>query len=367
MSVIQEKRKKNIRGLFITVIAAAVIAAVALVLVEAQSGRFSMFDQRTETYYYSSDTNSVYSSVGDGFAAASGSGLQVFGKSGVQTLSETYIMDTPAISSGGKNAVVYDIGGSTVKIFSDSGILQSIKTDGAVISAKMSSGGWTALCTEEAGYQGAVYVYNSSGTLAYKWLSGSSYILSAAVSPDSKYLAVLCLGSDGTKIMSLKLDDEEYANETHIPDEILIDVDFADDGSVYGLSSSALYRISVPGTAETIYSFDDMHLSDYNIRGSVVLALNEHKSGGTCQIVSVQADGTVSHLANMQSGILSMSVGSKYTAVLTDTELNIYDTAKGELCASYSVSACVRVIVYDDGAVIAASRHWANVYSAKGN
>ena len=367
MSVRQEKRKKNIRGIFITVIVIAVIAVAAFAVVMAQSGNLLTSEQRAEAYYYSSDANSVYSSVGDGFAVASGSGLQVFGKDGVQTLSETYIMDTPAISSGGKNAVVYDIGSNTVKIFNDSEILLSTKTDGAVISAKMNAKGWTALCVEETGYQGAVYVYNSSGTLSYKWLSGNSYILSAAVSPDNKYVAVLCLNEDGTKIMSLKLDDESYSEETYISGEILIDVDFASDGSVYGLSSSRLYLISSPGAAEIIYSFDDMHLSDYNIQGSAVLALDEYKSGGTCQIVSVSKNGTVSHLADAGNGILSMSVGSKYTAVLTDTELNIYDTSSGELCSSYTVSACVKVVVYDDGAVVSAARHCAAVYSAKGN
>lgn len=366
MSIRQENRKKNIRGIVITVIAAAVIAAVGLAVVEAQTGRFSAFEQRPENYYYSSDAGSVYASVGDGLAVASGSGLQVFGKDGVQTLSETYIMDSPAISSGGKNAVVYDVGGSTVKIFNDSGIIQSIRTDGAVISARMNQNGWTALCAEETGYQGAVYVYNSGGVLAFKWLSGSSYILSACVSPDNKTLAVLCIGSDGAKIVSLDLNDESYSEETHISGDILIDVGFDSGGGVYGLSGSSLYYIGVPGSAEVIFSFDGMHLADYNIQGRAVLALDEHKSGGTCKIISVSPDGTSNTIAEQENGILSIAAGTKYTAVLTDTELNIYDTKKNELSAAYDVTACVKVLVYEDGSVVAASKHSAGVYSAKG-
>lgn len=367
MSIRQENRKKNIKNIFITLIAAAVLVAVGLAVVQAQSGSFSSFEQRPESYYYSSDANSVYSTVGDGLAVASSTGLKVFGKDGVQTLNETYVMDSPAVSSGGNNAVVYDIGGNTAKIFCVDSIVQNIKSDGVIISAKMNDKGWTAVCSEETGYQGAVYVYNKSGSLTFKWLSASSYILSAAVSPDCESLGVLCVNSSGTHILYLDLLDESHVTQADIPNDILFDLGFDPSGNIYALSASCLYYIDSHGNSSELYRFEGMYLSDYCIDSRAVLALDEYKSGGNCRIVSISSTGDAKTVSEHENGIVSMAVKGDYTAVLTDSALSIYKTDSASLTASYDVSACVKALTYKDGTTVAASRHSAGVYSPKGN
>lgn len=364
MSKRQENRKKNIRALFITLMAIIVLAAVGMAIVASQNS--SAFKARGEEFYYSSSDDSVYSKVGMGFAVASTSELQVFGADGVQTLQEAYIMSDPAVSSGGNNAALYDIGGNTVKIFNADKMIQSIKTDGKVISAKVSKNGYTAVCCEEIGYQGAVYVYNSVGSLVFKWLSGDGYVLSACVSGDDQYLAVLTVGKEGTRLVKLKLDEEAYKKEYAAQGSILLDAEFTETGDIYAISDEALYIVS-GDTINKIYTFGEMNLADYNLGSNALLVLDEHRSGGVSRVVSVLPGGEAREVAAFENGVIAMDAGKKYIAVLTDTELCIYNTKEYEKTANYEVSACLKVLVYDDGTVVAASRHSADVYSAKGN
>lgn len=364
MSIRQENRKKNIKALLITVAAIAVLAAVGLAIVAAQNG--SAFEGRGEGYYYSSSDDSVYSKVGSGFAVASKSELQVFSSDGAMTIQETYIMSDPALSTGGDNAVLYDIGGNTVKIFNTAGVIQSIKTDGAVISAKMSADGYTAVCCEETGYQGAVYVYNSGGSLVFKWLSGSGYVLSACISDDNGYLGVITVGEYGTRVVKLKLNEESYKREYTLADTLLVDIAFNRRDDICAISNEALY-ITDGDELKVLYDFEEKNLVDYSFGENTVLALSEHRAGGSCKVIGVNSRGETTECAVYENGIRSLDVGKKYMAVLTDTELCIYSIKDYKLTANYEVSACLKVLVFDDGAVVAASRHSAEVYSARGN
>ena len=71
--------------------------------------------------------------------------------------------------------------------------------------------------------------------------------------------------------------------------------------------------------------------------------------------------------AAYENGVISLDMSRKYISVLTDSGLYIYDSDDYDLTANYEVSACLKVLMYDDGAAAAASRNSAGVYSAKGN
>ncbi len=364
MSIRQENRKKNIRGLLLTVMAVIVLTAVGFVIVATQNS--AAFKERTENYYYSASDDTVFSKVGNGLAVASTSELQVFGADGVQTMQETYIMSKPAMSCGGDNAVLYDIGGNSVKIFSTGGMIKNIKTEGRVISAKVNSKGWTAVCCEETGYQGAVYVYNAGGSLVYKWLSGDGYVFTASVSQDNTYMAVITLGESGTRIVKLKLTEESYKKEYTAPGDLLLDIYYNSKGEIYALSNENLYLIR-NDKIDKIYSFGEMNITDYSFGDEVVLALSEHKNGGSCTVLKVLPGGEAETVAAYENGVISLDMSRKYISVLTDSGLYIYDSDDYDLTANYEVSACLKVLMYDDGAAAAASRNSAGVYSAKGN
>ncbi|MBQ8831049.1 MAG: hypothetical protein IJ017_05580 [Oscillospiraceae bacterium] len=364
MSIRQENRKKNIRGLLLTIAAVIVLTAVGFAVVATQNS--NAFKERAESFYYSASDDSVFSKVGSGFAVASTSELQVFASDGVQTMQETYIMSDPAMSCGGDNAVLYDIGGNSVKIFSTNGMIQNIKTDGRVISAKMNSKGWTAVCCEETGYQGAVYVYNSGGSLVYKWLSGDGYVFAASVSQDNTYLAVITLGESGSRVVKLKLTEESYKKEYTAEGELLLDVHYNSKGEIFALSDENLYLIK-NDDIKLIYNFGEMNLTDYCFGDELILALNEHKTGGACTVVKVLPSGETENVSTHENGVVSLDMSRKYISVLTDSGLYIYDYNDYELTANYEVSACLRVLMYEDGAAAAASRNSAGVYSAKGN
>ena len=364
MSIRQQNRKQNIRGLLITVAAVIVLTAVGFAVVATQNS--TAFKERTDSFYYSASDDAVFSKVGNGFAVASTSELQVFSEDGVQTMQETYIMSNPAMACGGENAVLYDIGGNSVKIFCTEGMIQNINTDGRVISAEVNPKGWTAVCCEETGYQGAVYVYNAGGSLVYKWLSGDGYVFSAAISQDNTYMAVITLGKSGTRIVKLKLTEESYKKEYIVEGELLLDIYYNSKGEIYAFSDANLYIVK-NDNIKLIYSFGKMNLVDYCFGDEVVFALSEHKTGGSCVVIKVLSSGEMKPVSSYDDGVVSIDMSRKYISVLTDTGLYVYDYNDHDLSANYEVSACLKVLMYEDGAVAAASRNSAGVYSAKGH
>jgi len=110
-----------------------------------------------------------------------------------------------------------------------------------------------------------------------------------------------------------------------------------------------------------------MNLTDYCFGDEPVLALNEHKTGGLCTVLKVKHGGETETVASYENGIISLDMSRKYISVLTDSGLYIYDSDDYDLTANYEVSACLKVLMYEDGAAAAASRNSAGVYSAKGN
>ena len=108
-----------------------------------------------------------------------------------------------------------------------------------------------------------------------------------------------------------------------------------------------------------------MKLTDYSFGENMLLALNEHRSGGVCVLLKIDPSGEAEEIASYENGIVSMDAGNKHISVLTDTGLFIYDTKKFEMTAYYEVSACLKVLMYEDGIAAAASRNSAAVYSVK--
>ena len=71
---------------------------------------------------------------------------------------EIFTLAQPGISVGGERVCAYDIGGTTLCVADFKGNKTDITPSGEIISADLSESGYLAVCTEAAGYKGAVTV-----------------------------------------------------------------------------------------------------------------------------------------------------------------------------------------------------------------
>ena len=301
--------------------------------------------------------------VGDGLAVVSSSGLKVYDRTGMQTVGETYVAARPVLTAAGNYGAAYDVGSEQVRIFSDSGPVRTLKADGGVTAVRLNEKGWCTVCAEESGYKGAVTVYRPTGTVAYKWLSGEGYVLTAAVSRDGKHLAVLTLTDSGSRIVFLRTDRETAMGETVLPGELLLDIGYAEKGALYGISGDALYQLDEHDGAQEAYRFEESTLSGWSFRGGPVLALSAHRTGGACRVLDLSGQEP-EELGSFAEGVTSLATDGKTVAVLTTAGLSIVDRTACELTAEYKEAASgLSVSLTEDDRAIVAERNTAVVYS----
>ena len=359
-----EKKKGRRRSLIaavIVILVAAALAAVALWL--NRSGRLAPAGERAELYNFASDAGTVTCGVGDGLAVASSSGLKVYDRTGMQTVGETYVASRPVLTVAGGYGAAYDVGGEQVRIFTDSGPVRTLKADGGVTAVRLNEKGWCVVCAGESGYKGAVTVYRPNGAVAYKWLSGEGYVLTAAVSRDGKYLSVLTLTDSGSRVVFLRTDRETALGEAVLSGELLLDIGYTEKGVLYGISGDALYRLDEHDGAGEAYRFEEETLSGWSFSGGPLLALSAHRTGGACRVLDLSGQEP-EELDSFAEGVTSLAADGKTVAVLTSAGLSIYDRSAHELTAEYKEAASgLGVSLTEDGCAIVAERNTAVVYS----
>lgn len=359
-------RQKQKRHIGVTAVIVIILLIVLACLVIAwKTGMLTIKRNGIDKYYYSSDENSDYTTVGGGIAVISSDSMQVYRSDGTQTLNEKFIMESPAVCAGGQNALCYDIGGTAAKLFNKEKIVQSLNPDGNIISASMNDKGMACICCEESGYRGAVMVYDSYGTLVFKWMSGSGYVLNAAVSQDGGKLCVNTLTESGTNAVFLDLKDDEYSKACALDGEMLIDLAWGSDGTVRAISTTGLYELRAGKEAKLIYPFDEKHMDGYDLGTNTIIVLKEFKSGGNCDIIRTDEYGESQTVASFEDGITSVSSTDANIAVLSDGALDIYNTRTCELKSHYDTQNYTKVFMRKDATAVCAARHSADVFEAR--
>jgi len=355
----------------LSVLLAVLLLAAALIFIiwggQIGSAGIGSFGKKagTDVFYYDAGGNAAYADIDGGLAVASSSGLQVFDRDGNQTLSEIFVMNSPSVDQAGGHVAAYDLGGTQLRFFDRTGMILSLTAEDTIISADVSSSGRLAVCTESSGYRGQVTVYSASGEALFKWYSGEGYVLSAALSDDGKELAVLTLTENGSRIVKLRTNDDEYLKAEEFEGELIIDVAYTPKGNLAALTASSLYFI-YDSDSIVRYDFEGKYLNDYSFDGGMIaLSLLDYKSGVIGELVLLEENGTEKASVPV-SGILSLSCAEKHAAVLTGSGLTIYDSNL-EITAEYDgLSGYSDVIMRADNTAAAATGHHADVFGISG-
>ena len=219
-----QKRNPRLRQ---TVIVAVCVLAVLLflyLLLRDRPGSASDYLDDSAPYTFDSSASRTFRTVDSRLAVVSSSGLQLLDENGKTVLHEIFTLSQPGISVGGERVCAYDIGGTTLCVADFKGSKTDIEPAGEIISADLSDSGYLAVCSDAAGYKGAVTVYDTSGKAVYVWYSGTGYLVRAAVSPDGKYLAVLCLQDSGSVVHTFALTSADERGSAACADELFADL-----------------------------------------------------------------------------------------------------------------------------------------------
>ena len=375
MSNDNEKSKKERGELKPALLIICLVLAAALV-VFSLDGRFGAKlinrirnagprEISTESFYYSAGKDAVFADMSGGLAIASGSGLQVFDKNGVQTVSELFMMDAPAVASANGHGVAYDVGGTELRLFDGSHVILKLTAEYPIISAEIGADGRLAVCTEDGGYKGRVTVYSPDGAETFRWYSGEGYVISAALPESGNNLAVLTVTEAGSRIVRLHTDDAEYIDSVELPGEIVIDTAFTRRNALTAVSETAVYLIK-EGAEPVKTDFGGRYLAAYSLGEEFTSAvLLDYRSGRSGQLTVFDDRGAEAASCAVRD-VIAFSGAGRYAAVLTDYGLTVYDSTLERVGEYGGISGFYDVIMRADGTVAAAAENYAENFAGNG-
>ena len=321
----------------------------------SDGGYFEMVDE----YYFDVGRSRVFADLGGSLAAAGTLGIQVLDAGGQEALRDSFRMATPAICALGGRAVSFDVGGTSVRVFDKSDIIAAIETDLPVISASINRDGLFAVCTQgAAGSRGVVTVYNSDGSVFYRVSLVSGYVLSAALSPDSKNLAVLNLTEEGSRITFYDFTVADIDRVCDLPGSLTIDMQYLPSGEVVAISTESLFVVGKSNEFTELFNFSGSYLGAYALDGNIAaLLILDNNMGLSGRLVTIDERGILLGALETDKEVISMSAGGDYVAVLKGDGFVLYNAALEELPVSglsTMTAGASCVVVLDEGLTLAA-------------
>jgi len=372
-----KKKKRRLIRIVGSLLSLAVLAYIAIALIEGReiglsrlSGLFSSRDPAgmADEYHFDVGRHRVFADLGGPIASAGSLGIQVLDVGGGETLRDPFRMSYPAIGSANGLAIAFDIGGTAVRVFGETKVTATLATDSAIISASINRNGWFCVCTQgTAGYKGVATVYNDKGKAVYSVSLSSGYVLSAALSPDNKSLAVLNLTDDGSRITFYHgLNSETADSAFDLPGVLMLDIHYPPDGDLVAVSTESLLAVDRRGNSRELYAFSGGRLSAYVLDGDFyALHLLDYGVGHSGRLVTLGADGTPLGGLHTERELISMSSAGGHLAVLRSDSVSLFDAGLEEVPLTgdrVSMVGANRILALGGTAALVAGDHRAVVF-----
>ncbi|MDR2569442.1 MAG: DUF5711 family protein [Oscillospiraceae bacterium] len=369
------KSKKIKRAVIKYVVLLTVFTIIAIILFSLLTGndagisRFTrLFSQRVpeitvDEFSFNVGRSRMFAQMNGSVAAVGTLGLQVLDTAGRETIRDSFRMTTPTIISNESRCIVFDIGGSTVRVINGTEILKAFETEGRIVSASINRNGWFCVVTQESGgFKGTTMVYNSSGAVEYRVNLGSGFILSAELSPDNRSLAILNLTETGSKINfyhDLNTHKDEPDQEFYLPDGLIVDITYLSNNEIIAISTDLLHIIKRSGTGEAIYTFEDKRLGGYTYTDNLItLHLYDYGIGNQGRLITITQNGSILGEIEIDREIISMSSIKNSLVVLRNDGVVFYNQNLEEYYEpsnNLSVGGATQILAITEDIALAAS------------
>jgi hypothetical protein len=275
-------------------------------------------------------------------------------------------MNFPAISSNNGRAIAFDIGGTAVRVFSETETLSELETLGSIVSASINRNGWFAVTTQEGfAVRGVVTVYDNSGSERFRFYSSEGYVLSAEISPDNRNMAVLRLAETGSQVVFFDLSIRDPIRTFDFPGEILLEIRYVDDRNIVAVSTQAILLVELERSTREIFDFDGSRLGSYYIGDDIfIIQLLYFGVGYSGSLKAIDADGHVLGSILTQRDVVNISHSSGSIAVLWGDGPAFYNIDFEEIPhfdAAIPFAGVNHILALGYGVALAASDHTAVV------
>ena len=326
------------------VILLIVLAAAALAVAGVFGSRMNERDSAGFRADLSGFESATYARAGNGFAAVSGVSCRLYGTNGdvLQTVSRSY-SDVQVAGAEGCAAVWSEGGTGLTLLVGEKSV--DLNFSGGVTGVDINDEGTAAVLAGENGYKGSVSVYNADGDGIYRVYVGSGYPLDAAVSPDSRSVAILSLTAEGSAVSVYRLDSEKVAAEYLEEGCSCFDLQYLSDGRLLLVAADRAVFLKDDGKLLGRWEFGGEYLKDYSAGdGFVCFLLGRYQAGSVGRAVLLDTSGNVTAERELDGDAEGVSAAGKNLALRFSDRTAVCDLGLNEL-GSRESNAGVRAVM----------------------
>lgn len=299
----------------------------------------------------------------------SSNGVQLYSGSGAVHLDLPLRLSSPAVSASGASAVVYDIGGTELRVLSarQEVFSLSLPAEQQLLCAGLSGGGLTVI-TKEPGYKGVVTVYTPAFQPLMSLRFSSRFITDAVMSADGKTVCVLALGQkEGSFEASLLLYRTDAGEtpffECPLGGGVPLMLRFMGE-DFWILGESGLSVVGAAGASSGRYDYGEPFLKGAALAGDgfSALLLGKYRAGTLAKLVTVDRTGAELGSRALDEQILSLDAAGRYVAVLTAARLDIYTRDLTLYATLEGTKGARRAVMRADGTALLLSADTASLY-----
>ncbi len=306
-----------------------------------------------------------------GVVTASAAGAHYYGLDGEPLAEAVLSMENPVLSASNTTAVVYDAGNQSLFAFRNGRQSFSLSLSGGadLLSARPNNSGWLAVTAQQSGYKGAVTVYDSRGIEVIQISLSSTFAVDAAISPDGRTVAVVTIGQENgaffSRLLLYSVDKTEPFAQLDLGGMTVLDMDF-DLGVVWLVGEDRLLTVSLTPEGETVQTcfFSPSYLKGCSLGGDgfAFLLMGRYRSGSADQALLVDSSAQVVQSIALTGQVLDYAAAGEYCALLTGSQLSVYNTSLEFVAGVKNSRAARRVDLNTNGSALLANDQQAWLY-----
>lgn len=378
------RKRRKARGFLVFFLTLAAVLAVVLLAAYRDGTGFDVLRRYFNygsvehasgdiLYEYDTAAQNRFAVLGDALVVLSETSLQVLDQDGGQIWSTNVSMENPALTQGGGRAAAYDIGGGSLYVVDEKGLVAALTAgeEEPFIAAALNSKGWLAVTAEKRNFKGTVRVYDREiDQVIAEFDSSSRFVVDACVTDDCETLAAVTLGQENSVFVSnVVLYDLTQAGEV----EPTADYDVSDglvawigqqDGKLVTVADTCLTFADGAGEITASYQYNGAYLRDYDLSGDgfAVLLLNRYRSGSVGRLVTVDPQGEELGSLDVNEEVLSISAAGRYIAVLYTDRVVVYNQDMQAYASLKGIGSAKEVLVRADGSALLLSSGSAGLF-----
>jgi len=270
-----------------------------------------------------------------GLLMASASGAHYYSFDGEQYAEQVVSLSNPVLSWSETAGVVYDAGGQDLYFFSGVEQSFSLRLDPGeeLLSARTNRQGWLTVTAQRGGYKGSVTVYNAAHKEEMQINMSSTFVMDAALSPDSRTAAVVTIGQEGgafqSRLLLYPINSKTPSADISLGNITVLDLEY-EAGQIWVLGEDRIVCIDLtqeePTAAQYLFGSGFLKGCSLNGDGFALLMLGRYQQGSADQMLTVAPDGSVLASQNLYAQVLDFDAAGDYCSLLTADALAVYHT-----------------------------------------